>query len=185
MEPALIPGAPDAQGEIIRRNSGILAAMFSDTERKDDAWAFMKWFASAQTQSKYCNRLICTYGADALNAAFVEYRNLAWKPCTTPTARPRGSQPRTRAREGRYPPPAPAADARILQKEQKTMTDKQTAFPQSCLIDMALEGYVARKALRCNGEALAGVMPGRYHADDRAWQNGDTLSMRLDMLPIV
>lgn len=63
---ALIPGVKNEDGEILRWSAGNLTAMsiLADTDMPEEAWTFVKWFASKETQSEYCNRLVYTYGGD-------------------------------------------------------------------------------------------------------------------------
>lgn len=52
---ALIPGTPQADGTISRWVGGGLtnAAIFKSSKKQDEAWQFLKWWTSADTQERY------------------------------------------------------------------------------------------------------------------------------------
>ncbi len=68
---ALIPGVENENGEVSRWNTGNLQAMgiMANTDMPEEAWAFLKWWASAETQSTYANQLFTMYGKDTLWAS--------------------------------------------------------------------------------------------------------------------
>lgn len=80
---ALIPGIENASGEVERWSTGGAESniMFKDTGKTEAAWAFMKWWSSADTQVAFGNTLQTTYGPEYMwNTANLEaYKELPWK----------------------------------------------------------------------------------------------------------
>lgn len=68
---ALIPGVEGEDGTVSRWNTGNLQAMgiMANTDMPEEAWTFLKWWASAETQSTYANQLFTMYGEDTLWAS--------------------------------------------------------------------------------------------------------------------
>ena len=68
---AVIPGVEGEDGVISRWNVGNLQAMgiMANTDMPEEAWTFLKWWASAETQSTYANQLFTMYGEDTLWAS--------------------------------------------------------------------------------------------------------------------
>ena len=72
---ALHPGVEKENGEIERwAASGAQASMIlSNTDQKEDAWSFLKWWMSTDVQSEFAIRLQTTYGIEYLwNTANLE-----------------------------------------------------------------------------------------------------------------
>lgn len=80
---ALVPGIENESGEIERWSTGGAESniMFKDTGKTDNAWAFMKWWASADTQVAFGNTLQTTYGPEYMwnTANLSAYEELPWK----------------------------------------------------------------------------------------------------------
>ena len=78
---SVVPGV-ERDGEVYRYMSGGQQAsmMFKDSNKKEDAWKFMKWWASADTQLKYSSKMINTYGRRYLwnTANNVAFEKLSW-----------------------------------------------------------------------------------------------------------
>ena len=78
---SVVPGT-ERNGEVYRYMSGGQQAsmMFKDSERKEDAWEFMKWWASADTQLEFSNKMINTYGRKYLwnTANQKAFKQLSW-----------------------------------------------------------------------------------------------------------
>ncbi len=71
---ALLPGV-DQEGVINRSAPGAQTAnmIFENTEKADESWAFLKWWASTATQIDFTNRLLSTFGKEYLwNSANTE-----------------------------------------------------------------------------------------------------------------
>lgn len=68
---APIPGTKTESGEVSRWNTGNLQAlgMMANTDMPGEAWEFIKWWVSAETQSTYANQLFTMYGEDTLWAS--------------------------------------------------------------------------------------------------------------------
>ncbi len=68
---ALIPGMETEDGQVSRWNTGNLQALgiMADTDMPQEAWTFVKWWTSAETQSTYANQLFTMYGEDTLWAS--------------------------------------------------------------------------------------------------------------------
>ncbi len=65
---AVIPGLRDAEGSVSRWTTGTMKGMgiMAGTDMPEEAWAFLKWWSSAETQSAYANMMFRTYGQDCL-----------------------------------------------------------------------------------------------------------------------
>lgn len=63
---ALVPGTRQEDGTVCRYWSAdaTSAMIFSNTQRKNDAYRFLKWWLSSETQLKYANDLQMKYGPD-------------------------------------------------------------------------------------------------------------------------
>ncbi len=70
---APLPGFMNEDGQVVRWSAQTTTAalLMEKGERKADAWAFLKWWTSAETQAKYAN--------DIESFAGIEYR---WNPAT-------------------------------------------------------------------------------------------------------
>ncbi|WP_067843713.1 extracellular solute-binding protein [Amphibacillus sediminis] len=79
---ALVPGIENASGEIERWSTGGAESniMFSDSDKKDQAWEFMKWWASTDIQVAFGNILQTTYGPEYMwnTANLTAYEDLPW-----------------------------------------------------------------------------------------------------------
>ncbi len=65
--------APDGQQYRYATGSAQAALMFANTDRPEEAWAFMKWWMSTETQVAFQEQLIMNYGLEYLwNSANVE-----------------------------------------------------------------------------------------------------------------
>lgn len=65
---ALFPGVEDENGVVQRHTSGgaETMAIMSSTEQPEEAWAFLKWWSSAEVQAEFARRLRLTYGGTYL-----------------------------------------------------------------------------------------------------------------------
>lgn len=63
---ALVPGTEQEDGTICRYWSAdsTSSMIFSNTQRKDEAYRFLKWWLSSETQLEYANDLQTKYGSD-------------------------------------------------------------------------------------------------------------------------
>ena len=63
---ALVPGTEQEDGTICRYWSAdaTSAMIFSNTQKKDEAYEFLKWWLSSETQLEYANDLQMKYGSD-------------------------------------------------------------------------------------------------------------------------
>lgn len=63
---ALVPGTEQADGSICRYWSADATSsmIFSNTQKKDEAYRFLKWWLSSETQLKFANDLQMKYGSD-------------------------------------------------------------------------------------------------------------------------
>ncbi|KAB8127853.1 extracellular solute-binding protein [Gracilibacillus oryzae] len=81
-EIALIPGKENEAGEVERWSAGGAESniMFKDTGKTEEAWEFMKWWASTEVQVAFGNTLQTTYGKEYMwNTANIEaYNGLPW-----------------------------------------------------------------------------------------------------------
>jgi len=65
--------APDGQAYRYATGSAQAALMFANTDRPEEAWTFMKWWMSTETQVTFQEQLIMNYGLEYLwNSANVE-----------------------------------------------------------------------------------------------------------------
>ena len=72
---ALFPGMVSEDGTVLRYTTGGAESdiMFRSTKRPDDAWAFLDWWSSAETQEQYGNTIRSTYGQEFIwNTANIE-----------------------------------------------------------------------------------------------------------------
>lgn len=78
---ALVPGV-ESDGEVLRYMSGAQQSMmiFEKSEMKEEAWEFLKWWSSTETQTLYASLLVNTYGEAYLwNTANLEaFKNSGW-----------------------------------------------------------------------------------------------------------
>lgn len=79
---APMPGVRQADGEVARWTGGnqTAAMMFNKTAHKEEAWSFIKWWVSAETQQRFGNDLEGFYGvAFRWNTANLEaFTQLPW-----------------------------------------------------------------------------------------------------------
>lgn len=82
---ALIPGISyeKEEGALINRSAGgaeRVAIVFEKSDKKEEAWAFLQWWLSTQTQSLYSELLVNTLGSRYLwnSANFEAFRNNSW-----------------------------------------------------------------------------------------------------------
>ncbi len=63
---ALTPGTVQSDGSVLRSQMADLNAcmIFENTEKPDEAWKFMKWWLSEDTQTEYALSLQTTYGSE-------------------------------------------------------------------------------------------------------------------------
>ena len=63
---ALFPGLTNEDGEVLRYTTGgaETMAIMSQTEMPDEAWEFLKWWSSTETQSEFGSLLQSTYGSE-------------------------------------------------------------------------------------------------------------------------
>ncbi|MBQ8160353.1 MAG: extracellular solute-binding protein [Clostridia bacterium] len=63
---SLFPGLLDDEGNVLRWTTGgaETMAILSKTEMPEEAWTFLKWWSSAETQSTFGNLLQSTYGSE-------------------------------------------------------------------------------------------------------------------------
>jgi len=76
-----VPGTVREDGVLSRASSGATtAAMIMNEEKKDAAWAFLKWYMDDETQINYSNELTATVGASAawFSANTRAFDALAW-----------------------------------------------------------------------------------------------------------
>lgn len=61
---ALVPGERQEDGTVMRAHSANSTAsmIFANTDKPQEAWEFLKWWLSAETQAEFSNRLESTYG---------------------------------------------------------------------------------------------------------------------------
>lgn len=61
---ALVPGERQEDGTVVRAHSANSTAsmIFANTDKPQEAWEFLKWWLSAETQAEFSNRLESTYG---------------------------------------------------------------------------------------------------------------------------
>src|SRR5690625_2174208 len=79
---ALMPGYENDDGEVERWSAGGAESnfIFSDSDKKDEAWEFLKWWSSTEVQVSFGNILQTTYGREYIwNPANIEaYEGLPW-----------------------------------------------------------------------------------------------------------
>lgn len=63
---AMAPGTKQADGSILRYQpaAGTACMIFNNTTRSDEAWRFLKWWLSTDTQVKYAYMMQGTYGTE-------------------------------------------------------------------------------------------------------------------------
>ena len=69
---AMVPGTKQQDGTVQRYQmaDSTAAMIFNNTKKPDEAWDFLKWYLSTDTQTKYANTLQSTYGSEyRLNTA--------------------------------------------------------------------------------------------------------------------
>ncbi|WP_258960925.1 extracellular solute-binding protein [Paenibacillus aquistagni] len=66
----VVPGTKQPDGTIRRDvpTSGTAAVMLAESEHKDEAWSFLKWWTSTETQAKYSLELEGVFGPSGRNA---------------------------------------------------------------------------------------------------------------------
>lgn len=82
---APVPGVRTEDGKILRYTSGGAESCVifkSDNEREQQAWEYIKWWTSTETQVEYGQRLQTTYGSEYIwNTANMEaFAQLSWDP---------------------------------------------------------------------------------------------------------
>ncbi|WP_169793102.1 extracellular solute-binding protein [Amphibacillus sediminis] len=79
---ALVPGIENEMGEVERWSTGGAESniMFSDTDKTEEAWEFLKWWSSTETQVAFGNTLQTTYGPEYMwnTANLSAYSELPW-----------------------------------------------------------------------------------------------------------
>lgn len=80
---AMLPGVMDENGEINRTisGSGTGCSILSTTENQDEAWTFLKWWTSADTQSRYNTNVESLIGAISriTTANLKAFEDMAWE----------------------------------------------------------------------------------------------------------
>ena len=80
---APMPGYEGADGEVKRYSSGGAesSVIFSDTDKKDASWEFMKWWSSTETQTEFGTSLQTSFGKEYMwnTANTGAFQNLPWK----------------------------------------------------------------------------------------------------------
>lgn len=81
---ALIPGHTEEDGSINRSHSSLSAEccmIISQTKKKDEAWQFLNWWMSDETQLEYANRVESTLGESArwVSADWYAFTSVAWE----------------------------------------------------------------------------------------------------------
>ena len=69
---AMVPGTKQQDGKVYRYQMADSTAsmIFGNTKKPDEAWDFLKWYLSVDTQTNYANTLQSTYGSEyRLNTA--------------------------------------------------------------------------------------------------------------------
>ena len=81
-EIALVPGVENQKGEVQRWTAGGAenCIIFKDSEKKDEAWEYLKWWTDKSTQARFGNILQTTYGKEYIwNSANTEaFNELPW-----------------------------------------------------------------------------------------------------------
>ncbi|MDI4649013.1 extracellular solute-binding protein [Cohnella hashimotonis] len=79
---ATIPGTAQSDGKIARWSGGALFAgvIFKASQKQEHAWAFLQWWVSAQTQTRFGNEIEAMYGPEyRWNTANQQaFRQLPW-----------------------------------------------------------------------------------------------------------
>lgn len=79
---ALVPGVENEDGDILRYSNGGAENLmiFESSDKQQDAWEYLKWWTSTETQIEFGLRLQVTYGSEYLwNTANQEaYAQLPW-----------------------------------------------------------------------------------------------------------
>lgn len=79
---SLYPGYEDENNNVLRYTSGAAESciIFNDTEKPEEAWEFLKWWTSSNTQTQFSNTLQLTYGKEYMwNTANVQaFSELPW-----------------------------------------------------------------------------------------------------------
>lgn len=79
---ALIPGVEDENGEILRYSNGGAENLmiFESSDMQEEAWEYLKWWTSTETQIEFGLRLQVTYGSEYLwsTANQEAYAQLPW-----------------------------------------------------------------------------------------------------------
>ena len=79
-----IPGTKDENGNINRTSSanGTGSIVFKSVENEEDAWKFIKWWTSAETQERFGSDLEMLLGTAARydTANLEAFQKLAWTP---------------------------------------------------------------------------------------------------------
>ncbi len=79
---ALVPGTPDENGNIKRTiaGGGTACSIVEKSEHKEEAWEFLKWWTSADTQARYSNNVesILTTVARVATSNKEAFQALAW-----------------------------------------------------------------------------------------------------------
>lgn len=80
---ALVPGIMDENGEINRTvaGAGTGCSIIAKSKHKDEAWEFLKWWTSVDTQSRYSNNVESILGVlgRVLTANVEAFDKLAWE----------------------------------------------------------------------------------------------------------
>lgn len=81
-EIALVPGVENEKGEVQRWTAGGAenCIIFKDSDKKNEAWEYLKWWTDKSTQAKFGNTLQTTYGKEYIwNSANTEaFKELPW-----------------------------------------------------------------------------------------------------------
>lgn len=79
---ALIPGVKNEDGEILRYSNGGAENLmiFESSDKQEEAWEYLKWWTSTETQTEFGLRLQVTYGDEYLwnTANQAAYAQLPW-----------------------------------------------------------------------------------------------------------
>ncbi len=77
-----IPGMEDEKGNInnVSNASGTACVLLSGAKNKEDAWEFIKWWVSGETQGTYATRVESTLGiiSRATPASYTAMKKIAW-----------------------------------------------------------------------------------------------------------
>lgn len=151
---ALFPGLTNEDGEVLRYTTGgaETMAIMSQTEMPDEAWEFLKWWSSTETQSEFGSLLQSTYGSEYI-----------W-----PTAN----------REAFATLPLRAAHKQVIIEQMKWMTEAPWVLGtymlerelSNAFISVTVNGIEARRAMdtavkRINRETYRKLEEFGYYAD--------------------